>query len=161
MATLYSHTSTETSGNCNWNVATDNYASPFVATGSGIPDQLVLRISSVTGTPTCNIFIRNQNTVSGATTYASASGVTLTSGTNTISLTGVASITATNTYYVWIARTSDTSNFPAPYFKTTGAAYTQYRAAAADSDPTTSWFTGDISMDVNGTLSVPILILRG
>ena len=153
MAVLYSEDSTETSSNYNWNAATDNDAGTFVPTASGTPTELVIRLAGIAGTPTGDFYIRNQNTVSGATTYATASNVTLASGSNTIALTGGTTISSGTTYYLWFARETASTVYPQFQYQSTGANLTQYRSTAADSDPTTVWFTGNISFDINGTLS--------
>lgn len=161
MATLYSFTSTGTNANFNdANFSPQNFCWTFSPSTSGTPNQLVLRVNTVTGTPTGDFYIRNQNTASGATTYGSATGVTLTAGTNTITLTGGAQITAGGTYYCWFSRTSNSSNFPNIYANNSSPAYNIYRAVGT-SDPNSLWFAGDISFDVNGTTGPAIIILRG
>lgn len=155
MATLYSFTSTADFSNFNWNTNTDNYAWTFQPSTAGYPNSLVLRLQGVTGTPQGIFYIRNQNTASGATTYATSGTVTLSAGSNTISFTNSGKINTGTTYYVWFARTSDSSNYPAIYLKSIAPTYTIYRSTAANADPTTSWKAGDISMDITGPTTLP------
>lgn len=147
--TIYTQT-TSSGGFSNWNnnAATDNYAGQFTATATGVPNQLVIVAHTITGTPTGDFFIRNQNTASGATTYASATGVTLSSGTNTISLTGGTTMTSGNTYYLWFGRTSNASNFPSFDGDYTTGNY--YKSTAANADPSAFWQNLSIKMTING-----------
>lgn len=151
MATLYTQTSSNTSGNFNWNAANDNYAWSFVAATTWIPNQLVLNVASITGTPVGNFYIKADKTAASAT-YGSASWVTLASGDNTITLTGGATITAWGTYWVYFERTTNTSNVPSISYDSWKTNYPVYRSASSNIDPATSWFTNDIRMSINGTL---------
>lgn len=148
--TIYSATSIETNSNYNWNEATDNYAATFTPSTSGTPTKLWIHVLGIAGTPVGNFYIRNQNTVSGATTYATATGITLSAGQNVIYLTGGTALTASTTYYLWFARTTASTVYPQFQYKSTGASLTQYRATAINADPTTSWFTGDINFNLTG-----------
>lgn len=153
MSTLYSFTSTNNYTGLNWNAATDNYAFKFLASATGIPNQLVLRLFDVVGgTPTCNVYIKGDKTLA-STTYGSATGVNLAAGTNTITLTGGAKITNGNYYWVYFQRTSSASVYPRIYNRATGGVLPFYRSSASNIDPDTLYGSYDVSMDINGTLS--------
>lgn len=152
MATLYWQTSSNTSSNFNWNSNTDSYAWSFVPTTTWIPTSLVLNVASITGTPVCDFYIKSDKTFSSST-YWSATGVTLSSGDNTITLSSWVQLSLWNTYWVYMSRTSNTSNTPSISYDTWKTNYPVYRATSSWVDPTTLWFTNDIRMSVNGNVS--------
>ena len=152
--TIYSYTSTNNNTGLNWNGATDKYAWSFTATASGIPTALVLRMQSIVGTPTGNIYIKADKTAA-STTYATATGVTFTTGTNTITLTGGTLLTSGVTYWVFFERTSGSSDYFRIYNEYTSPPTEQFwRSTAANIDPDTRYDSGSknigMSMDVTG-----------
>lgn len=135
--------------NWNWNAANDNYAEPFQPTATGIPTSVDIDVASIVGTVTCEMYIRNQDTASGATTYASATGINLTAGVNTIPFAGGgSSITSGNTYYFWFVRTSSDTNYPRFNGDYSGGAHSYRRSTASNSDPTTVWTTFSHKMTI-------------
>ena len=104
--TIYSFTSTNNNTWLNWNNATDNYAWSFTASATWTPDEIVLRMQSITWTPTGDIYIKADKTAA-STTYWSATWITFTSWTNTIALTWWSELTASTQYWVYFQRTSN------------------------------------------------------
>lgn len=151
MATLYAQTTQNSFSNFNWNSNNDNYAWSFVPTATGVPTQLVISLQGVTGTPTGEFYIKSDKTFA-STTYGSVTGVTLTSGVNTLTLSSGAQINSGTTYWVYFRRTSNSSNYPAIQFDTGKTNYPIYRSTAINIDPATLWQTFDIKMSINGTL---------
>lgn len=145
---LYAQTTSNTSSNFNWNANNDNYAWSFVASASWVPNQLTLEVSSITGTPVCDFYIKSDKTLS-STTYASATGITLTSWSNNITLTWWTNIGAGVTYWIYMARTTNTSNVPAIAYDTGKTNYPVYRSTSSWVDPSTLWFTNDIRMTIS------------
>lgn len=149
---IYSQTTSNTSGNFNWNANTDNYAWSFVPTVTWLPNQLTLEVSSITGTPICDFYIKSDKTFT-STTYASATWVTLSAGSNVISMTWLLTITVGITYWIYMSRTTNTSNVPSIAYDTGKTNYPVYRSTSSWVDPTTLWFTNDIRMTVSWTAS--------
>lgn len=145
---IYAQTTSDNNATFNWNANTDSYAWSFVPSVSWVPDQLTLELSSITGTPVCDFYIKSDKTFV-STTYASATWVTLASGSNVITLTWWLTITIGTTYWIYMSRTSNTSNVPTIAYDSTKTNYPVYRATWAWVDPTTLWFTSDIRMTVS------------
>lgn len=150
MATLYTQTTQDTSSNWNWNAANDRYAWQFVPTASGTPTSIKLYTAGVTGTPTGEIYIKANKTLA-STTHGSATGLTFTSGENTIVLASGVQIDSGTTYWVYFIRTSSAANYPSFQYDSTKTNYEVWRPSASDSDPDTLWFTNDIKMTIEGT----------
>lgn len=145
---IYAQTTSDNNATFNWNANTDSYAWSFVPSVSWVPDQLTLELSSITGTPVCDFYIKSDKTFV-STTYASATWVTLASGSNVITLTWWLTITIGTTYWIYMSRTSNISNVPTIAYDSTKTNYPVYRATWAWVDPTTLWFTNDIRMTVS------------
>lgn len=150
MTTFYSQTTSNTSSTFNWNANTDNYAWSFVPSVSGTPWTLTLNVTSITGTPTCDFWIKADKTAASATHWI-ASWVTLSAGDNVITLTSGALLTAWVTYWVYMWRTSSTLNVPSISYDTWKANYTVYRSTSSWVDPATLWFSNDIRMTLTST----------
>ena len=155
MTTLYSYTSTNNNTGLNWNSTPDNYAWSFTPTVTGTPNQLVLRIASIVGTPVGDFYIKADKTAA-STTHASATGVTISAGTNTISLSGGVQIDSGTRYWVYFARTSSINDYPRPYNEYASPPTEQFwRSSSAGIDPNTRYDSGvkniGMSMDINGT----------
>lgn len=145
---LYAQTTSDNSAAFNFNGNTDSYAWSFVASFSWIPDQLTLEVSSITGTPVCEFYIKSDKFYF-STTYATASWVTLSSGSNVITMTWGTPIIAGDPYWIYMSRTSNTSNVPSIAYDSTKTNYPVYRATWIWVDPDTLWFTNDIRMTVS------------
>jgi hypothetical protein len=157
MATLYSYTSTNNNTGWNWNGANDNGALSFTPTATGTPTQVVLRIATITGSPVIDLYIQGDKTI-GSANYGSATGVSITAGTNTISISGGAQITSGTRYWIYIKRTSSISNYFNFYNEYTSPPTEQYwKSTASNIDPDSRYDSGvkniGASMDVNGTLA--------
>jgi hypothetical protein len=150
LTTLYSQTKEDTHSNFNWNSGNDIYGWPWVPPVTGIPNKITLKVRSVTGTPTGNVCLAE---LSGTTPIilGCSSDVTFVSGDNAIAISTTATVTAGKMYFVKFTRTSDASNYPSFTYKYPGQ-LPVYRATAANSQPMTLWFTGDIAMIIEGTV---------
>ena len=144
MATLYSYaTSSGAASNWNNNAPTDNFAYQFAATATGVPGSMVINVRGTFGAGACvfDFYIRDQRTISGATTYATATAITLVPGGNNVTFSGGSSITSGNTYYLWQARTSASTDYPQFDGNFGGGPNTLYKSTASNADPNTSWLT--------------------
>lgn len=150
MATIYSQTTSNTSSAFNWNANNDHYAWSFVPTVSGTPWTLDLEVSSITWTPTCDFYIKADKTTSSAT-YWVATWITLSAGTNNITLSSWALLTAWVTYWVYMIRTSSTLNVPSISYDSWKTNYPVYRSTTSWTDPSTLWFTNDIRMTLTSS----------
>lgn len=153
MATLYTQTTSSTYSSWNDNNSTDDrYAWQFVPTTSGIPNQLVLDLNGVSGSPTGNFYISADKTTAAAD-YGQATGVSLSAGTNTITLTSGAQINSGTTYWVFFVRTSTpATGYPQFKYDTAKTNYQSWRSTSGGIDPDSNWFTYDIKMTINGDL---------
>lgn len=156
MASLYSYTSTNNNTWLNYNWANDNYAWSFTPTATWIPNELVVRLQSVIGTPTGNLYIKANKTIASAT-YWTASGVTLTTWSNSIALTWWATLTSWVQYWVYFERTSAATDYPRLYNEYTSPPTEQFwRSSSSNIDPDTRYDSGakniGVSMDINGDL---------
>lgn len=159
MATLYSQSTQNNFSNFNdGTVANRNYAWSFVASATGTPTNIKIYAESVTGTPTGEIYISADKTFAAAD-YGQATGLTFTTGENSIALSSGAQITSGNTYWVYVRFTSDSSNFATLQYDTTKNNYHTWRPTASNIDPDNDWFTNDMKMVIDGTLaSGPALV---
>jgi hypothetical protein len=133
--TIYTYTSTNNNTWLNFNEANDNSAWSFTRTNAGIPTSLVLRMRSITWTPTGNFYIKWDKTI-GSTTYRTATWVTITSLVSTIRLTWWSMLTAWNTYWVYFERTSNSSNYFRIYNEYTNPPAQQFwHSSASNIDP--------------------------
>lgn len=152
--TLYTYTSTNNNTGLNWNNANDRYAWSFTPTVTGTPTKVVLRMSSIWGTPTGEIYIKADKTLA-STTYWSATGLTFTTWTNTITLTWWSSITSWVTYWVYFIRTSSSANYFRIYNEYTSPPTQQFwRPNASNIDPNVRYDSPTknigMSMDIIG-----------
>jgi len=151
MATLYAQTTQNTFSNFNWNGANDNYAWSFKPSVTGIPTSITINLAGISGTPTGNLYIKADKTAA-STTYGTASSVTFTgSGDNIFTITGGSQITANTEYYVYFQRTSGSSAYPQIRYNTSLTNYVTYRSTSSNVDPSTVWFSYDITMTISGT----------
>lgn len=155
MATLYSYTSVTNNTWLNWNGANDNYAWSFTPTVSGTPTDIVLHLHSIVWTPIGNFYIKANKTIASST-YWTATWVTLTSWSNTITLTWWVSLTSWVQYWVYFERTSAVTDYPRIYNEYTSPPTEQlWRSTTNNIDPNTRYDSGvkniGISMDVLGT----------
>jgi len=146
---IYTYTSTSNNTWLNWNWANDNYAWSFTATNAWIPTKLVLRINSIVWTPIWDFYIKSDKTI-GSTTYASATWITLTSWTNTITLTWWITLTSWTKYWIYFSRTSTTSNYFRIYNEISSPpAWAElWRSSSSNIDPNTKYSDLWISMDI-------------
>jgi hypothetical protein len=150
---LYTYTSTNNNTWLNWNNANDNYAWSFTTTAAWTPTTLVLRIQSITGTPTGNIYIKADKTAA-STTYGTATWVTFTSGTNTITLTWTSALSNATTYWVYFQRTSNSSNYFRIYNEYTSPPAQQFwRPSASNIDPDTRYDSWSKNIGMSMTLN--------
>lgn len=152
MATLYSQTSSTTFSNYNWNSANDNYAFNFTPIVTWTPNELVLDLNGISWTPVCDFHIKAAATIASPSLWG-ATWVTMTSWVNTITLTWWSSISSWTEYWVFMSRTSWSSDYPQIKQNWSSPTKSLYRATAINSDPSTLWQTTDVKMTINGTLS--------
>ena len=150
--TLYSYTSTNNTTGLNWNAANDRYAWSFTPTVTWTPSKVILRMFSITWTPTGEIYIKADKTLASAT-YWTATWITFTTGTNTITLTGGSTITSWVTYWVYFIRTSNASNYFRIYNEYTSPPTQQFwRPNASNIDPNVRYDSASknigMSMDI-------------
>jgi len=150
LTTLYSQTQEDTHSNFNWNGASDIYGWPWIPSVTGTPKEITLKARSVTGKPTGNVCLAE---LSGTTPIilGCSTDVAFVGGDNVIALDVPATVTAGKMYFVKFTRTSDANNYPIFTYKYPGQ-MPLYRATAANSQPMTMWFTGDMAMIVKGTV---------
>lgn len=150
MATLYAQTTQNNYSNFNdGTVANRNYAFEFVPSATGTPTQITLDLQGVSGTPTGEVYIKADKTFA-STSYGQATGLTWTSGTNTITLTSGAQINSGTKYWVYLRFTSNSSNYAQIRYDTGKTNYKMYRPSASNIDPDTLWFTFDIKTTISG-----------
>lgn len=151
MATLYSQSTQNTFSNFNdGTVANRNYAFQFTPTATGTPNQITLYLNGVIGTPTGEVYIKADKTIA-STTYWTATGISFTTGTNVITLTGWTQISSWTGYWVYLRFTSNSSNYAQLQYDNTKTAYQMWRPSASNIDPDTLWFTNDIKVLLEGT----------
>lgn len=153
--TLYTYTSTNNNTGLNWNNANDRYAWSFTPTVSWTPTKLLLRMSSIVGTPTGEIYIKSDKTLASSTHW-SATWITFTTWSNEIPLSWWVPLVAWTTYRVYFIRTSSSANYFRIYNEYTSPPTQQFwRPTASNIDPNTRYDSPTkniwMSMDVIGT----------